>query len=160
MQHLAPLLAIMGSFAAVAAPAAETVVSKEANVSGSASGDFDVKITPVSGPDEPMGRMSIDKAYHGDLDATGTGQMMASRDEKTGAAVYVAIETVTGSLKDRKGSFMLAHRGMMSPAGHELNVVIVPASGTDGLKGISGDLEIVIEGGKHSYVLRYTLPAS
>lgn len=128
-------------------------------MSDQARGEFDVKVVPISGKEEPLGRMSIDKTYHGDLDATGTGQMMASRDERTGAAVYVAIETVTGTLKGRKGSFMLAHRGMMSAAGHELNVVIVPASGTDGLTGISGDLEIIIEGGKHSYVLRYALPA-
>ncbi len=86
--------------------------------------------------------------------------MMASRDEKAKTGVYVAIETVTGTLKGRKGSFILAHRGMMSPAGQELSVVITPASGTGELAGISGDLEIILEGGKHSYVLRYTLPAN
>lgn len=158
MQRATQLLAIAASVLSMPISAAETVVSKEALMSDQARGEFDIKVVPISAKEEDLGRMSIDKTYHGDLDATGTGQMMASRDEKTGAAVYVAIETVTGSLKGRKGSFMLAHRGMMNPAGHELNVVVVPASGTDGLKGISGDLEIVIEGGKHSYVLRYTLP--
>lgn len=127
-------------------------------MSSQAKGEFDVKIVPVSGANEPMGRMSIAKTYHGDLEASATGQMMASRDEKTGAAVYVAIETVSGSLGGRKGSFILAHRGMMGPAGQDLNVVIVPSSGTGALAGIAGDLEILVEGGKHGYVLRYTLP--
>ncbi len=153
------LLAIAASVSALPLPAAETVVSKEANMSDQARGAFDVKIVPISGKEEALGRLSIDKVYHGDLDATGTGQMMASRDEKTGTGVYVAIETVTGTLKGRKGSFLLAHRGMMSAAGQDLNIVIVPASGTGALAGIAGDLEIIIEGGKHSYVLRYTLPA-
>ncbi len=159
MPRASLFLAIAAGMLSTPISAADTVVSKEALMSDQARGEFDVKVVPISGKEEALGRMSIDKTYHGDLDATGTGQMMASRDERTGAAVYVAIETVTGTLKGRKGSFMLAHRGMMSAAGHELNVVIVPASGTDGLTGISGDLEIVIEGGKHSYVLRYALPA-
>lgn len=129
-------------------------------MSDQAKGEFDVIIAPISGPAEALSRLSIDKQFHGDLVATGVGQMMASRDEKTKAAVYVAIETVTGTLKGKNGSFLLAHRGMMSPAGQELSVVIVPASGAGELAGISGDLEIIIEGGKHSYVLRYTLPTS
>jgi len=153
------LLAIAAGASALPIPAAETIVSREANVPNHASGEFDVKIVPVSGADETLGRMSIDKVYHGDLDATGTGQMMASRDDKTRTGVYVAIETVTGALKGRKGSFMLAHRGMMSPAGQDLDIVIVPSSGTGALAGIAGNLEIIIEGGKHNYVLRYTLPA-
>ena len=158
MRHLA--FALIVGIAIPAALSAQALVSKEARMSDQAKGEFDVKIAPISGADETLSRLSIDKQFHGDLVATGVGQMMASRDEKTKAAVYVAIETVTGALRGKKGSFQLAHRGMMSPAGQELSVVIVPASGTGELAGISGDLEIIIEGGKHSYVLRYTLPAS
>lgn len=160
MRHSAFPLALAMSVSIPAALAAETSASPEATMSAQAKGEFDVKIVPVSAADEALGRMSIDKHYHGDLDATGIGQMMASSDGKAGTGVYVAIETVNGALKGKKGSFMLAHRGMMSPAGQDLSVVIVPASGTGELKGISGDLDIIIEGGKHSYVLRYTLPAS
>lgn len=159
MRGASLFLAIAANVLALPAPAAETVVSKEALMSDQARGEFDVKVVPISGKEEVFGRLSIDKVYHGDLEATAMGQMMASRDEKTGTGVYVAIETVTGALKGRKGSFMLAHRGMMSAAGQDLNIVIVPASGTGDLAGISGDLEIIIAGGKHSYVLRYTLPA-
>ena len=152
-------LALAFAMAIPVALSAETIVSTGTELSEKATGDFDVKIAPVSGANEVLGRWSIDKQYHGDLVASGVGQMLASRDEKANTGVYVAIETVTGMLKGRKGSFVLAHRGMMSPAGQDLSVVITPASGTGELTGISGDLEIILENGKHSYVLRYTLPA-
>ena len=35
---------------------------------------------------------------------------------------------------------------------------VVPDSGTGGLEGIAGNLEIIIEGSKHSYKFDYTLP--
>ena len=54
---------------------------------------------------------------------------------------------------------MLAHRGMMNKGGQELSVVVVPASGTGALAGLTGDLDIIIEGGKHFYEFSYTLPA-
>ncbi len=158
MRLVFPVLAL--SIAIPAVHSAKAAVSKETRVSEMAVGEFDVKIAPVSGADEVLSRFSIDKQYHGDLVATGVGQMMANRDEQAKTGVYVAIETVAGTLKGRKGSFLLAHRGTMSPAGQELSVIITPASGTGELAGISGDLEIILEGGKHSYVLRYTLPAN
>ena len=86
--------------------------------------------------------------------------MMAIRDEAAGTGVYVAIETVKGTLKGRKGGFLLAHRGMMTKAGQDLNIDIVTGSGSGDLAGISGDCDIVIEGGKHFYTLRYALPAA
>ena len=103
-------------------------------------------------------RMSIDKQFHGDLEATSVGQMMAGGNEANGARVYVALETVTGKLKGRSGSFILAHRGTMSAKGQALSVIIVPDSGTDQLKGIAGNLDIDIRDGKHFYSMDYTLP--
>lgn len=123
-----------------------------------AAGEFEVSLKPVSAADEAPMRMSIDKQFHGDLEATSVGQMMAGSNEETGARVYVALETVTGSLKGRKGSFILAHRGTMSANGQALSVIIVPDSGTDQLKGIAGNLDIDIRDGKHFYTIDYTLP--
>ena len=40
----------------------------------------------------------------------------------------------------------------------ELNVVVVPDSGTDQLKGLTGKMEIVITSGKHFYNFEYRLP--
>jgi hypothetical protein len=39
-----------------------------------------------------------------------------------------------------------------------LNIIVVPDSGTDELKGLSGKMNIIIApGGKHSYEFDYTL---
>jgi hypothetical protein len=42
-----------------------------------ASGTFEVKMKPEA--DEAVGRMSLDKQFHGDLKAAGKGQMLAVR---------------------------------------------------------------------------------
>lgn len=123
-----------------------------------ATGEFEVSLKPVSAADEAPMRMSIDKQFHGDLEATSVGQMMAGGNEANGARVYVALETVTGTLKGRQGSFILAHRGTMSANGQALSVIIVPDSGTDQLKGFAGSLDIDIREGKHFYTIDYTLP--
>lgn len=123
-----------------------------------AAGEFEVSLKPVSAADETPMRMSIDKQFHGDLEATSIGQMMAGGNEANGARIYVAIETVTGTLKGRNGSFILAHRGVMSANGQALSVIIVRDSGTDELKGIAGNFDIDIRDGKHFYSLDYTLP--
>ena len=47
-------------------------------MTGRARGAFDVKLAPQpmgDGPEAPaLGRMSIDKQYHGELEATGKGR--------------------------------------------------------------------------------------
>ena len=50
--------------------------------------------------------MSIDKQYHGDLEGSSLGQMLAgmSADVKD-SGTYVAIERVRGTLQGRTGSF-------------------------------------------------------
>ena len=123
-----------------------------------AKGEFEVKLVPVSADGEPVMRMSIDKQFHGDLEASSTGQMMAGGVEANGARVYVALETVTGTLGGKTGSFILAHRGTMTKAAQDLSVIIVPDSGTGELQGISGRLDIDIKDGKHFYTVDYTLP--
>jgi hypothetical protein len=123
-----------------------------------AAGEFEVKLQPVSAVDEPVMRMSIDKQFSGDLDASSVGQMMAGGNEANGAHVYVALETVTGSLKGKTGSFVLAHRGTMTKDAQASSIIIVPETGTDQLTGIAGELGIDIRDGKHFYTLDYTLP--
>ncbi len=127
------------------------------------AGPFDVKVTPQQ-PDSDvakaanLGRMSLDKQYHGDLDATGKGEMIAAQTEVEGSAGYVAIERVTGSLKGKKGSFVLQHNATMDRGVPHLNIIVVPDSGTAELKGISGKMNIIIApGGKHSYEFDYTI---
>jgi uncharacterized protein DUF3224 len=73
------------------------------------------------------------------------------------SAGYVAIELVTGTLKGRKGSFILQHTGIMNRGTPSLIITIVPDSGTEQLEGLRGTMTIKIEAGKHAYELNYTL---
>jgi hypothetical protein len=134
-----------------------------ANDTTRAAGAFDVKILPQqpapSSEAAGVGRMLLDKRFHGDLDGPSRGEMLAARTEASGSAAYVALERVEGTLHGRRGTFVLAHLGTMTPAGQQLTLVVVPGSGTDELAGLAGSMKIVIAGGKHSYELDYTLPA-
>lgn len=126
-----------------------------------ASGAFDVKITPQSDKDaDPaLGRMSIDKQYHGDLEGTGKGQMLTAGTDVKGSAVYVAIEKFNGTVKGRNGTFVLHHTGIMTRGVPQLSITVVPDSGTGQLAGITGKMTInIAPDGKHSYEFEYTLP--
>ena len=128
-----------------------------------ARGRFDVKMQPQPAQDEAagavIGRMLLDKRYHGTLDATGKGQMLAAHGSEKGSAGYVAIELVSGTLDGRSGSFVLQHTGIMDRGAPQLSIVVVPDSGTDDLRGLSGRMDIVIAAGEHTYVFDYSLPA-
>jgi len=128
-------------------------------VAHNAAGTFTVKVAPLTpAPVEGLGRFSIDKEIHGDLEATTKGEMFSGGDPKAGAAGYVAIEVVTGTLAGKHGSFALQHFATMDKSGPKMEVIVVPGSGTAELKGIAGRFTIRIEGGKHFYDLEYTLP--
>jgi Protein of unknown function (DUF3224) len=135
---------------------------KEAAVAHHASGTFDVKLTPQQ-PEEALadsgiGRMLLDKQFHGDLEAASKGEMLAFGGPAKGSGGYVAIERVTGALGGRSGSFALQHSGTMKPGALQLSITVIPDSGTGELAGIAGSMNILIEGGKHSYTFDYTLP--
>jgi hypothetical protein len=130
---------------------------RETTVTQHASGTFEVKITPQETDAPGVSRMSVDKQFHGDLEGTSKGEMLAN-GSASGSGVYVALEVVTGTLQGRTGSFALHHTGIMDGGAPTLDVRVVPGSGTGELAGIAGTFRIIIEGGKHSYALDYTLP--
>jgi len=123
-----------------------------------ATGSFDVKLTPIGPADAPISSMTFDKVFHGDLEATSSGQMLAVRNAANGSAAYVAMERVTGTLAGRYGAFAMQQNGSMTKDGQSLSVSVVPGSGVDGLTGLSGTMEIIVLGGKHDYVFHYSLP--
>jgi len=129
-----------------------------------ASGTFDVKVVPQGEADKAEGstlaRMSLDKQYHGDLDATAKGEGLTAGTDVKGSAGYVAIERVTGKLNGRSGSYVLQHTGTMTRGALQLSITVVPDSGTGQLVGLAGKLGIIVESGKHSYAFDYTLPAT
>ena len=128
-----------------------------------ATGPFDVKLTPQ--PPAPglesanLGRQTINKQFHGDLEGTSLGEMIAAMSSVQGSAGYVAMECVTGVLHGKHGSFVLQHTGVMNRGAPSLVITVVPDSGTDALTGLTGSLQILIEQGKHSYIFDYELPA-
>ena len=124
-----------------------------------ATGTFEVKLTPqISDP--PIGKMSIEKQWHGGLEGTSKGEMLAAGSGAKGSSGgYVALEQFTGTLHGRKGSFVLQHSATMTRGAPQLSITVVPDSGTDQLVGLSGKLDIMIApDGKHSYDFEYTLP--
>lgn len=129
-----------------------------------ASGTFDVKLHPqtpeASVGDPSIGRLSIDKQFHGDLEATSKGQMLAAGTAVEGSAGYVALERVVGALHGRNGAFVLQHSGTMTRGAPQLSITVVPDSGTDQLVGLAGTMTINISDSKHSYDFEYTLAAS
>ncbi|MEK6301927.1 MAG: DUF3224 domain-containing protein [Acidobacteriota bacterium] len=129
-----------------------------------ASGTFDVKVSPQPQDekvgDPTVGRMSLDKQFHGDLEGTSKGQMLVMGTEVQGSAGYVAMERVIGTLHGRKGTFALQHIGTMTRGAPQLSVTVVPDSGTGELVGLAGKMSINITGGKHLWEFEYTLPKS
>jgi hypothetical protein len=135
------------------------ITPKEALMSTRVSGPFEVKIIPQDDKlDDGISRMLVDKQYHGDLDGTSKGQMLAIGSPKS-SGVYVAIETFTGTLRGKTGSFSLHHTGIMTKAGATMTIIVVPDSGTGQLAGITGKMTInVAADGRHSYEFEFTLP--
>src|SRR5205807_10556702 len=126
-----------------------------------ATGPFEVKVVPQK-PDTQiaraanLGRLTIDKRFHGELEAISKGEMLATHTEVQGSAAYVALERVTGTLKGRTGSFVLQHSATMIRGKPADSVTVVPDSGTGELKGISGKMNLTIASDSaHSYEFDY-----
>ena len=126
-----------------------------------ATGTFHVRLTPQPPQGDPAdathGRMTIDKAFEGDLAGTSKGEMLAAGTAVKGSAGYVAIEKVSGTLGGRAGTFILQHSGTMNRGDAQLSVTVVPDSGTGELAGLSGRMNIIIADGKHSYEFDYSI---
>ena len=136
---------------------------KEAILTTHASGTFEVKLNPQADDqvgDPTVGRMSIDKQFHGDLEATSKGQMLTAGTDVKGSAGYVAIERVIGTLHGHNGTFALQHSGTMTRGAPQLTITVVPDSGTGELVGLAGKMTINIADGKHFYDFEYALAKS
>jgi len=128
-------------------------------VSSHATGTFDVKLNPQddNAGDPTISRMLIEKQFHGDLEGTSQGQMLAVGTDTKGSAGYVAIERVSGKLNGQSGTFALQHSGAMTRGTPQLTITVVPDSGTGELVGLAGKMMINIVDGKHFYDLEYIL---
>lgn len=129
-----------------------------------ARGTFDIKRAPhpmaIAAEGSRLARFSLDKQYHGDLEGTAIGEMLAAGSSEPNSAAYVAVEEVKGTLHGLQGTFNLQHAGTMTRGVGTLSVTVVPDSGTDQLRGLTGTLAIIMDGKQHTYEFEYSLPAS
>ncbi len=153
------LLLINGNASATEAPS--NPVQQVTKMTHHISGLFDVKMSPQAATENEeasIGRMLLDKQFHGDLEANSKGQMLAHMTSVKGSGGYVAMEKVVGTLQGRKGSFLLQHSGTMNRGEASLVLTVVPDSGTEELEGLSGSMTITVTDGKHFYGFDYSLP--
>lgn len=135
-------------------------IPQEKPMSHHIRGPFDVKLVPQADPDAgAIGRLSIDKQFHGALEAGSKGQMLGFQNAAKDAGGYVALELVSGSLEGRQGSFVLQHNSTMEQGQGQQSIRVAPGSGTGELAGLQGSMVIDIVEGKHFYDFTYTLPS-
>ena len=128
-------------------------------MASTATGTFDVTMSPAPAElDGEVTRFELSKTFSGDLQGSAAGVMLSAGAPQTGAAGYVAIETVRGRLGDRQGGFALQQFGTMHGGAQTLHYEIVPGSGSGQLDGITGTLHLTVEDdGTHRYELAYQL---
>lgn len=126
-----------------------------------AKGSFTVDMKPQGEPASAdgvsLGRLSLDKRFEGDLQATSRGEMLTAMTSVQGSAGYVAIERVTGTLHGKSGSFVFQHSGSMARGAQQLSITVVPDSGTGELAGLEGTFRLQIVDGRHLYEFDYRL---
>ena len=125
-----------------------------------ASGRFTVALSALPAAPGDTAQHRLDKQFSGDLAGSSSGVMLSAGDPGKGIAGYVAMEVVKATLAGCSGGFALQHSGTMDTSGQNLDVKIVPGSGTGALAGITGTMTIRMEGRDHFYTLSYALPVS
>lgn len=151
MAGMKTLIPLLFAFAAAAAHAGDKSMQIE--------GTFDVKLTPQPPAEgQTWGRQTIAKTFHGALDGSSRGEMLAAGTAVKGSAGYVALEQVSATLEGRHGTFFLQHYGQMDKGAPTLTVSVIPDSATGDLTGLRGTMTIDITGGQHHYTFTYQLP--
>jgi hypothetical protein len=127
-----------------------------------AKGSFTVKTTPAGEStrvgNTSVGKYLVEKIFTGDLQATSKFEMHTAVSDN-GAAAYVAIEIVTGTLQDKSGSFVLIHQGTRTKTSQSLTITVAPGLATGELTGLEGTFTIDVVGKEHFYTMAFSLPA-
>ncbi|TDD21711.1 DUF3224 domain-containing protein [Nonomuraea diastatica] len=105
-----------------------------------------------------LGLVTLTKTFHGDLTGTGVVTMMVATTPVEDSRSYVALERIEGTLHGRSGSFVVQHNAVSDAGDQSLRITVVPDSATGELRGLRGELAIVIASdGGHSYTFDYRL---
>src|SRR5262245_23226673 len=94
---------------------------------------------PLAGAAEipKVTRALVTKSFAGDLEGRSTLEYVLAY-AADGAATYVGMERVEGTLRGRAGSFVLELRGTFEKGKAESTWSVVPGSGTGELTGLRG----------------------
>jgi hypothetical protein len=104
-----------------------------------------------------LSRASLTKTFDGDFQGSSTAELLMA--EAKDARAYVGMERIDGTVGGVSGTFVVMHSASQIMNGEEwIKVTVVPGSGTAGLEGITGSMNIVVtEDGGHTYSLDYNL---
>ncbi len=122
-------------------------------------GTFDIKGTPHPATDMAeglnAGRMTFHKTFVGDLQGTSVVEMLGIMDMQLASGAYVALERFTGTLHGRKGRFAMQHSSTMDRGAPTQRISVIPDSGTEELKGLTGAMVIDIVEKQHHYTFEH-----
>ncbi|TMR95561.1 DUF3224 domain-containing protein [Nonomuraea basaltis] len=105
-----------------------------------------------------LGLVTMSKTFHGDLTATSVVTLLVATTPVEDSRSYVALERIEGTLEGRSGSFAVQHNAVSDKGEQSLRISVVPDSATGELRGLRGEMDIVIgPGGGHSYTFDYRL---
>lgn len=105
-------------------------------------------------PNAPtLSRITVKKTFDGEVKGESVGELLMCASEG-GAAGYTIMDRFFIEIENKKGSFVAVHGGMTDEM--KASGKIVPGSGTDNLKGISGTLEFKSDESGKSIILDYS----
>ncbi|MGP3929561.1 DUF3224 domain-containing protein [Nonomuraea sp. KM88] len=105
-----------------------------------------------------LGLVTLAKTFHGDLIGTSVVTMMVATTAVEDSRSYVALERIEGTLHGRSGTFVVQHDAVSDAGEQSLRITVVPDSATGELRGLRGEMAIVIApDGGHSYTFDYRL---
>jgi hypothetical protein len=119
----------------------------------------ELKPEPAIATGLPVGVATMEKHYQGEVEGRSATVFTAAFDQGTGVGTYVAMESFEGTVNGRDGAFNFAHSATTSGSDRAAEFfVIVPASGTGDLTGITGGGGLAIDAdGTHRIWLDYEL---
>jgi hypothetical protein len=104
-----------------------------------------------------LSRVHISRSFTGDLEGSGTAELLIAKAE--GGGGYVGHDRIRGTLGGKSGSFVFQHGGILSLEGVTNTGTIVPCTGTGELSGITGEGTMLADDeGNHTLTLHYELP--
>ncbi len=108
--------------------------------------------------DAKLARVEMIHVYKGGIEGEGTIQYLLA-DHADGKGGFVALEKVTGRVGGRSGSFVFQLTGTFDNGTIKEILVVVPGSGTDDLRDLSGQATFAGDQHQESYpiILDYAL---